>query len=98
MPLGHKSGRRKILTRLMPLGHNPSTRLMPLGHKVNVYGTSISKCLLVIVLFVEFEEEDDDEEKAEAKKKRRRFKLFFEILIITTLPIFGNFEPSKYFL
>ena len=77
MPLGHKSGRQKIMTRLMPPGQNPSTRLMPLKHKVNVYGTSISKCLLAIVLFVESEEKDDDEEKAEAKKKRRRFKLFF---------------------
>ena len=77
MPLGHKSGRKKITTRLMPPGQNPSTRLLPLKHKVNVYGTSISKCLLVIVLFVESEEEGGDEEKAEAIKKRRRFKLFF---------------------
>jgi hypothetical protein len=61
----------------MPPGQNPSTRLLPLKHKVNVYGTSISKCLLVIVLFVESEEEGGDEEKAEAIKKRRRFKLFF---------------------
>jgi hypothetical protein len=37
MPLGEKSGRKTIMTRLVPLGHNPSTRLMPLGHKVNVY-------------------------------------------------------------
>ena len=65
MPLGHKSGRKKITTRLMPPGQNPSTRLLPLKHKVNVYGTSISKCLL------ESEEEDDDEEKAEAKKKKK---------------------------
>ncbi len=41
MPQGHKSGRKTIMTRLMPLGHNPSTRLMPQGHKVRVYGTSI---------------------------------------------------------
>ena len=66
MPLGHKSGRKKITTRLMPPGQNPSTRLLPLKHKVNVYGTSISKCLLVIVL-----DDDDDEEKAEAKKKKK---------------------------
>jgi hypothetical protein len=39
MPQGHKSGRKTIMTRLMPLGHNPSTRLMPQGHKVRVYGT-----------------------------------------------------------
>jgi len=38
MPQGHKSGRKTIMTRLMPLGQNPSTRLMPQGHKVNVYG------------------------------------------------------------
>jgi hypothetical protein len=38
MPQGHKSGRKTIMTRLMPLGHNPSTRLMPQGHKVRVYG------------------------------------------------------------
>jgi hypothetical protein len=41
MPQGHKSGRKTIMTRLMPLGHNPSTRLMPQGHKVRVYGTKI---------------------------------------------------------
>ena len=40
MPQGHKSGRKTIMTRLMPLGHNPSTRLMPQGHKVRVYGIS----------------------------------------------------------
>ena len=51
---------------------------MPLKHKVNVYGTSISKCLLAIVLFVESEEEDDDEEKAEAKKKEDDLNYFFE--------------------
>ena len=39
MPQGHKSGRKTIMIRLMPLGHNPSTRLMPQGHKVRVYGT-----------------------------------------------------------
>jgi hypothetical protein len=39
---------------------------MPLKHKVNVYGTSISKCLLVIVFFVESEEEGGDEENTEA--------------------------------
>jgi hypothetical protein len=78
MTLGHKSGRKKIMTRLMPPGQNPSTRLLPLKHKVNVYGTSISKCLLAIVLFVESEEEGGDEENTEAFKKRRRFKLFFE--------------------
>jgi hypothetical protein len=38
MPQGHKSGRKTIMTRLMPLRHNPSTRLMPQGYKVNVYG------------------------------------------------------------
>ncbi len=38
MPQGHKLGRKTIMTRLMPLGHNPSTRLMPQGHKVRVYG------------------------------------------------------------
>ena len=38
MPQGHKSGRKTIMTRLMPLGHNPSTRFMPQGHKVRVYG------------------------------------------------------------
>ena len=42
MPQGHKSGRKTIMTRLMPLGHNPSTRLMPQGHKVNVYGSCFS--------------------------------------------------------
>ncbi len=42
MPLGHKLGRKTIMTRLMPLGHNPSTRLMPLRHKVSVYGIYIS--------------------------------------------------------
>jgi len=38
MPQGHKSGRKTIMTRLMPLGHNPSTRFMPQGYKVRVYG------------------------------------------------------------
>jgi hypothetical protein len=33
-----ESGRETIMTRLMPLGHNPSTSLMPQGHKVRVYG------------------------------------------------------------
>jgi hypothetical protein len=51
---------------------------MPLGHIVNVYGTSISKCLLVIVLFVESEELDDDEVKAEAKKKEDDLNYFLK--------------------
>jgi len=40
MPQGHKSGRKTIMTRLMPLGHNPSTCLMTQGHKVRVYGNT----------------------------------------------------------
>jgi len=39
MPQGYKLGRKTIMTRLMPLGHHPSTRLMPLRHKVSVYGS-----------------------------------------------------------
>jgi hypothetical protein len=42
MSLGHKSGRKTIITRLVPQGHNPSIRLMPLGHKVRVYGKVIT--------------------------------------------------------
>jgi hypothetical protein len=49
MPLGHKLGRKTIMTRLMPLGHNPSTRLMPLGHKVSVYGSNDDE-----IIFFEF--------------------------------------------
>ncbi len=70
---------------------------MPLKHKVNVYGTSISKCLLFIVFFVESEEEGGDEEKAEAKKKRRRFKFFLNLNYYRTAYI-RLFEPSKYLL
>ena len=81
---------KSIFAPFLPL----SPQLLIFYATVNIISnTNISKCLLVIVLFVESEEEN-----AEANKKRRRFKLFFYILIITALLIFVNFEPSKYLL
>jgi hypothetical protein len=53
MPLGHKLGRKTIMTRLMPLGHNPSTRLMPLRHKVSVYGKRRRLTLRMNVYFIQ---------------------------------------------